>query len=187
MNLKVQTDFALRTLLYLAFTEQKATAEQIAEAYAISKDHLVKVIQQLARFGYVRSQSGRTGGVSLARPAAQINVADVVTDFEGRGGVLACVTDPTACCLEPGCVLRVQLMRAERAFFDVLRQFSVADIVGAGGGGAGGSPTGGLYNLTVRPRGGAGAGGRPPAAHAGPVAENTDLPPGGSKQGMSEV
>jgi Rrf2 family nitric oxide-sensitive transcriptional repressor len=155
VNLKTQTDYALRTLLYLAFVDDKATADQIADAYRISKDHLVKVIQQLAKHGYVRSQSGRTGGVKLTRPAAEINVADVVADFEGRAGVLGCVTDPTFCCLEPGCSLRSQLIRAEKAFFDVLRESTIADMLkSAGPLAVAGPPEGGLYNLTVRPRGG---------------------------------
>ena len=49
MTLKTQTDYALRTLLYLAFVGEKVTVDSIARAYGISKDHLVKVVQQLAR------------------------------------------------------------------------------------------------------------------------------------------
>jgi Rrf2 family nitric oxide-sensitive transcriptional repressor len=153
VNLKTQTDYALRTLLYLAFVDEKVTAERIAEAYKISKDHLVKVIQQLARLGYVRSQSGRTGGVRLAKPADKINVADVISDFEGRGGVLACVSDPTVCNLEPGCLLRVQLIKAERAFYETLRPFTIADLIKPARGAGTGAPGGGVYNLSVRPRG----------------------------------
>jgi Rrf2 family nitric oxide-sensitive transcriptional repressor len=149
VNLKTQTDYALRTLLYLAFVDEKVTAERIADAYRISKDHLVKVIQQLARLGYVRSLPGRTGGVKLAKPAGQINLADVISDFEGRQGVLACVSDPTVCNLEPGCLLRVQLIKAERAFYDTLRPFTIADLIKPARRAETDSPAGGMYNLGV--------------------------------------
>ena len=151
MNLKTQTDYALRTLLYLGFVGDKTTVDAIAQSYRISKDHLVKVVQQLVRMGYVRSQAGRTGGIRLARGPEQIVVADVVADFEGRNGVLACVTDPGCCVLEPGCALRTVLIRAESAFYDTLKGVTIADLVRRPAAGEVGA--GGLYNLTVRPRG----------------------------------
>jgi Rrf2 family nitric oxide-sensitive transcriptional repressor len=151
VTLKTQTDYALRTLLYLGFVGEKVTVDAIARAYGISKDHLVKVVQHLARLGYVRSQSGRTGGVRLAKLPEQINVADVVADFEGRAGVLPCVSEPEVCVLEPGCLLRTMLMQAESAFFAVLRKATIADLVRAPAA-AEAAQLGGLYNLTVRPR-----------------------------------
>lgn len=156
MNLKTQTDYALRTLLYLGFVGDKATVDVIAQSYRISKDHLVKVVQQLVRMGYLRSQAGRTGGIRLARPAEQIVVGDVVADFEGRNGVLRCVTDPACCVLEPGCALRTVLIKAEVAFYDTLKGVTIADLVRRPAPGAAGA--GGVYNLTVRPRGVAGGG-----------------------------
>ena len=150
MNLKTQTDYALRTLLYLAFVDQKVTAERIADAYGISREHLVKVIQQLARLGYVRSIPGRKGGVQLAKAPGQINVAEVISDFEGRGGILACVSDPSVCNLEPGCLLRVQLIKAEKAFYETLRPFTIADLIKPSSQEGGGAQSGGLYNLRVR-------------------------------------
>jgi Rrf2 family nitric oxide-sensitive transcriptional repressor len=153
VNLKTQTDYGLRTLLYLGFVNEKVTVDAIATAYKISKDHLVKVVQQLVRMGYVRSQSGRTGGIRLAKATNQINVADVVKDFEGRSGVLPCVGEPMVCVLEPGCLLRTKLIEAEQAFYATLSNLTIADLVGPPAGqGAVPTPTGGLYNLRVRPR-----------------------------------
>src|SRR5437762_768576 len=111
MNLKVHTDYALRTLLYLAHRQQQASVDEIARAYEISKDHLFKVVQQLVRFGYITSKPGRNGGVKLRRDAAEIRVDRVVADFEGRHGVLECVENTGVCGLEPGCALRVQLIK----------------------------------------------------------------------------
>ena len=129
MNLKVHTDYALRTLIYYSHCQEQAAVDEIAKAYGISKDHLFKVVQHLVRLGYVTSKSGRNGGVKLRRDPAQIRVDKVVAEFEGRHGVLACVEDPNVCSLEPGCVLRTQLMRAEAAFYDTLAQMTIADIL----------------------------------------------------------
>ena len=88
--------------------------------------------------------------MKLAKPAGQINLADVISDFEGRQGVLPCVSDSTVCNLEPGCLLRVQLIKAERAFYDTLRPFTIADLIKPARGEGTDSPAGGVYNLGVR-------------------------------------
>jgi Rrf2 family transcriptional regulator, nitric oxide-sensitive transcriptional repressor len=82
--------------------------------------------------------------VQLAKPADQINVAEVISDFEGRQGVLACVSDPSVCNLEPGCLLRVQLIKAERAFYETLRPFTIADLIKPAQGAGTDSPAGGV-------------------------------------------
>src|SRR5215218_9650640 len=115
MNLRLNTDYALRVLLYLAQTNAQSSVEQIAVAYGISRDHLFKVVQQLSRLGYVVSRGGRGGGVRLAKEPAAINVGTVVGEIEGRNGVLGCIHDRNACVLEPGCVLRNLVIKAEEA------------------------------------------------------------------------
>ena len=148
VNLRTQTDYAMRVLLYLAYKPAQTPVEAIADAYGISKDHLVKVVQHLVRLGYVRSQSGRFGGVRLARRAEEIGVSQVIADFEGRNGVLPCVGDPDVCVLEPGCVLRNLLMKAETAFYGTFDGVTLADLIK----GNVAQRNGGVYNLTVRPR-----------------------------------
>jgi Rrf2 family nitric oxide-sensitive transcriptional repressor len=162
MLLKLQTDYSLRTLLYLGYKAASVPVSEVAEAYGISREHLFKVVQNLVRLGYVRSRPGRNGGITLARDAATINIADVVGHVEGRNGVLPCVTDPNYCALEPGCKLRHVLIDAERSFFDTLARVTLADLLAHNAA----TRSGGLYNLTVR--GGAVV---PPAAN---------LPPDGS-------
>jgi Rrf2 family nitric oxide-sensitive transcriptional repressor len=164
MNLKVQTDYALRVLLYLAHKGEQASVDEMARAYGISKDHLFKVVQQLGRLGYVASRAGRSGGVKLKKKPETVRVDQVVAQFEGRNGVLACVDDPGVCKLEPGCVLRNALIKAEDAFYETLSQLTLADVLrpndvrGAGG----------VYNLTNvtihRLPHGSGAASEPPAS-----------------------
>ena len=143
MRLTLHTDYALRTLLYLAHTGRPAPVDAIAGAYSISREHLVKVVQTLTRAGYVRTRAGRGGGVSLARDASKIKVADVVADVEGRQQVLDCVLQPRTCVLEPGCGLRRLLMQAEDAFYEVLASATIAELARPK------SRTGGLHNLAL--------------------------------------
>jgi Rrf2 family nitric oxide-sensitive transcriptional repressor len=146
VNLRLQTDYALRVLLYLAQCGEQRSVERIATDYHVSRDHLFKVVQQLSRLGYVTSRGGRGGGVKLAKEPADINVGTVVAEVEGRNGVLSCVHDPNACVLEPGCILRNLVIKAEDAFFATLSKMTIADVVRANTQ----ARTGGLYNLTIK-------------------------------------
>jgi Rrf2 family nitric oxide-sensitive transcriptional repressor len=157
MRLRLKTDYALRVLLYLAHHEARraerrdaaaagdapVSAEAIAKAFGISKDHVVKVVQDLARQGWVASRPGRGGGVVLAADPAGLRVAEVVAAFEERRGVLDCVEDPSVCVLEPGCDLRRLLMTAEQAFYDVLAGRTIADLVSRR------PRRGGIHNLVL--------------------------------------
>src|SRR5687767_1186527 len=83
MRLTLQTDFALRTLLYLATIGRRSTVAEVAGLFGISANHVAKVVNQLARLGYVRSVRGIGGGIELARPAEEIRLGEVIRDFEG--------------------------------------------------------------------------------------------------------
>ena len=128
MKLRLQTDYALRTLVLLGCEDRKMTAAEIADAFVISKDHLVKVIQELSRLGYLRAFPGRNGGVLLTRDASKISVSEVIRALEASNGILPCADDPTFCPMEPGCRLRRFLMGAEEAFYDALKTVSIADL-----------------------------------------------------------
>ena len=143
MKLKLHTDFALRVLIYLAHRDEDSSSTgDIATAFDISKNHLTKVVQDLVRTGYVISRPGRHGGIRLARPADEIDVAEVIGILEGRQGVLECVASPEVCVLEPGCRLRRRLMQAEAAFYDTLSGTTIADVASPRG-------RGGVRNLDV--------------------------------------
>ena len=145
---KLQTDYALRTLIYLAHVDGQASVQEIATAYQISRDHLFKVVQQLVRLGYVVTRPGRNGGVRLGRGADQINCGEVIAAFEGRHGLLPCVKDRDYCVLDPGCVLRGALIKAEQAMYAVLERLTISDLVGTNDT----QRSGGVYNLTIRGR-----------------------------------
>lgn len=115
MRLALQTDFALRTLLFVGARGTRATVGEIAEFYAISAHHLGKVVNQLGRLGYVRNVRGPGGGIELARAAGAITVGEVVRAFEGWNvHLLECLGVPDVCVIQPGCRLRGVLAEAER-------------------------------------------------------------------------
>ena len=147
MKLRLQTDYALRALIYLGHAGQKSTAEEVANAFDVSKDHLVKVLQQLSRMGYVRTYPGRGGGIAIARDPTEITVREVIESMEGNVGVLECVQDSSVCPMEPGCHLRRLLMSAELAFYEALGSTSIADLYR-------GRRKGGLVNLDINFGGG---------------------------------
>jgi Rrf2 family nitric oxide-sensitive transcriptional repressor len=149
MKLKLKTDYALRVLLFLAH-RQTALApddvppvpvDDVAGAFGISRDHVVKVVQSLVRSGWVETRAGRGGGLVLAADPATITVAEVVAAFEERSGVLECVERPAVCVLEPGCRLRRLLIGAEEAFYRALAGQTIADLADIKG------RKGGLRNL----------------------------------------
>lgn len=129
MQLTLHTDYGLRTLMFLAHARRRASTTEMARAFQISRDHLVKVVRHLAQLELVHTFPGRRGGVELAVDPEHVDVGDVAAALEGTDGVLACVGDPDACVLEPGCRLRVRLIQAEAAFFDALRGTTLASLV----------------------------------------------------------
>jgi len=132
MSLSLHTDYALRSLIYLAGRARRANVAEIASFYGISRDHVAKVAQELARRGFVRSLRGVGGGLELARPAAEINVGDVVLAMEGNLHLLECVATDNVCVIQPGCKLRRVLAEAERIQVEYLRGIRLSDIVEPG-------------------------------------------------------
>src|SRR5262245_39097670 len=102
MRLSLQTDYALRTLLYLATRTGRTTVADVSGFYGISAHHVGKVVHQLGRLGYVRNQRGPGGGIVLARRPAEITVGRVILDFEGSMNLLDCVSMPGVCAIQPG-------------------------------------------------------------------------------------
>src|SRR4051812_24126578 len=105
MRLSLQTDYALRTLLYLASFPERATVRQVAEFYAISADHVAKAVNQLGRLGYVRSIRGAGGGIELGRPPESVRLGELILAFEGNMNLLECVSRQGVCVIEGFCKL----------------------------------------------------------------------------------
>lgn len=129
MRLALHTDYAMRTLLFLASRPGRASAAQIAEFFKISKDHLAKVVQSLVRLGYVRSIRGIGGGIELKRKPAEIRIGELIVAFEGSMSLLECVSSENLCVIQPTCRLRTVLATAERLQLDYLNSVCLEDLL----------------------------------------------------------
>ncbi|MDQ6838397.1 MAG: Rrf2 family transcriptional regulator [Actinomycetota bacterium] len=84
MRISAKADHALRALIELGSHDAgPLTAEQLAQALDLSPKFLEGILSQLRNHGLVVSRRGAEGGYWLARPAAQISVAQVVRASEG--------------------------------------------------------------------------------------------------------
>ena len=132
MKLTRHTDFSLRALIYLGVhPDRRVAIAEISGAYAISRNHLVKVIQSLAKLGLVKTIRGRSGGVMLALPPEKIVLGQVI-----RG------TEPCFRMVEPPksnsevedvsttSGLATILGGALNSFFAQLDKFTLADLLG---------------------------------------------------------
>jgi Rrf2 family transcriptional regulator, nitric oxide-sensitive transcriptional repressor len=132
MHLSMYTDYALRALIYVALKPEGelSTIKEISDAYGISKNHMMKIVNQLAANGFVDSVRGRTGGIRLARSAQEIVVGNVVRVTESDFRIAECFSPDgaAACCLTPACLLRPALAEALSAFITVLDDYTLADI-----------------------------------------------------------
>lgn len=126
MRLTRYTDYAMRVLIYLGTRPEKlCSIAEISRAYAISQNHLMKVVNDLVRAGYVTSVRGRFGGVRLGRPADEINVGAVVRHTEDGFDLADC----GACVVAPACGLTRALDEALAAFMAVLDGYTLEDLL----------------------------------------------------------
>ena len=130
MKLRTFTDYSLRVLIHVATApEGRTTIAQIAQSYAISENHLVKVVHLLGRHGLLLNSRGRGGGLALGRPASEINVGAVVRLAEGGDFPAECFEEGSTCAIASACRLAGVLADAMAAFYAVLDRYSVADLV----------------------------------------------------------
>lgn len=130
MRLTTHTDYALRVLMFLAARpDERATIEEIARVYGISQNHLMKVVNNLARNGWVEAQRGRGGGIKLARDARDITVGAVIRTTEEDFDQVECFRSTNACPITGPCQLRRSLANALDAYLAVLDGVTLASLV----------------------------------------------------------
>lgn len=130
MRLTVLSDYSLRVLMYVAATPGRlATIPEIARAFGISENHLMKVVHGLAKCGYIETVRGRRGGMRLARPAQSISVGSVLRAVEEDFALVECFGDGDSCQITSVCRLKRVLRMALDAYFRVLDEWTLADLV----------------------------------------------------------
>lgn len=134
MRLTDYTDYSLRVMLYLAVRgEGLATIQEISDAYGISKNHLMKVVQQLGELGWVDTVRGRNGGLRLFPESLQLTVGQVVRATESDFALVGCFPaengESRGCVIEPQCRLKGVLAAARDAFFAELDRHTLGELV----------------------------------------------------------
>jgi len=129
MQLTRHTDYALRVLMYLGLHPgELVTISEISAAYGISRNHLMKVVHEMANAGFILTYRGKAGGMQLAGEPATINVGEVIRRMEGNLEIINCL-EPR-CPIQTSCLLKGVLDDARNAFLAVLDQHTLADLLG---------------------------------------------------------
>lgn len=131
MQLSLHADYACRVLIYLATTEkEKSSIDDVAAAFSISQNHLVKVVHKLGLAGYIETTRGRGGGISLAHSPDEITIGKVVRDFEPHFDIVECFnSEKNTCPIIGSCGLKPWLKKATFAFLKSLDEVALADVI----------------------------------------------------------
>ncbi|WP_150427329.1 Rrf2 family transcriptional regulator [Dechloromonas sp. CZR5] len=132
MHLSTFTDYTLRVLMYLAVAKDRlATISELATAYGVSQNHLMKVVHQLSKSGIVESVRGKGGGIKLAHQPNQIRLGGVIRASEGDAPIVECFSaERNGCRIAPACRLNHILARAFDSLFEALDTYTLADLTG---------------------------------------------------------
>lgn len=129
MHLTQQTDYALRVLIYAAINNDGlVNIAEIAKVYNISKSHLMKVVTALVKGGFLYSIRGKGGGLRLGKPAAEINVGEVVRLMEPLT-IVECFGECNECLISPHCRLAGILNSGLKVFLSHLDKYTLADLI----------------------------------------------------------
>lgn len=130
MRLTTTTDYALRLLMHVALQpERLCTIAEVAQAYAISEAHLMKVTHQLGLQGWIETVRGKGGGMRLAHAPRDINLGKVVRSIEPDFDLVECFATGSQCTLTGQCRLASVLGVALQGFLAHLDGFTLADLL----------------------------------------------------------
>jgi len=120
------TDYGLRALIYMATLPagRQTNITEVTDTYGVSRNHMVKIINQLSRAGYVAATRGKNGGIRLGMDPEKIIIGDVVRKMEPLQ-----LVNCEACAITPACRLRKVLYDAVQLFLHELDNYTLADLV----------------------------------------------------------
>lgn len=133
MRLSTKGRYGVQAMLDIALyaREQHIALKTIAERQGISEHYLEQLIAVLRKAGLVRSVRGAQGGYSLAKPAEQITVGDILRALEGSLAPVDCVDElePKHCSDNEGCVTRIVWQRIRDSINAVVDSITLQDMV----------------------------------------------------------
>lgn len=130
MRLTTFTDYGLRMLMRMASTPGRAfSTAELAGEFGLSRNHLAKIMQHLARAGLIETRRGGGGGAILARPASEIMLGSIIRLLEEGQPLVECFgAQGNSCTLDGRCRLKARLRSAEAVFLAELDRSTLADI-----------------------------------------------------------
>jgi Rrf2 family nitric oxide-sensitive transcriptional repressor len=132
MQLTLYSDYSLRVLIYLGANpdDKPVTITDIAQAFGISRNHLVKVVHNLSLLGYINTVRGKRGGIRLSRSPEKINLGEVIRNTEGTFDIVECFNIASNTCpISPMCKLKGVINEAYCSFISVLDEHTLADVL----------------------------------------------------------
>lgn len=130
MKLTAYSNYALRSLQLAALkAPELIRVDDVVKVHGLARPHIVKIVHELGRAGYLETQRGRGGGFRLAKAAEEVVIGDVLRLTEGPLELVECFNqEANTCPLIGVCKLSKALQKATRAFMAVLDDLTLADI-----------------------------------------------------------
>jgi FeS assembly SUF system regulator len=129
LKLTKKADYGLIALKHLAVhSPESSSAKEIAETYGVPSPLLSKILQKLAKNGFLRSEQGTNGGYKLARDAREITALEVIRCIDGPIFLTACFTEHGYCCHTDKCIVRDPLQKVHEGILRLLASISIADM-----------------------------------------------------------
>lgn len=130
MRLTSFTDYSIRVLIYLAVShDEQPTIREIAERFDVSRNHLMKVVHELSKRGYLTALRGKHGGLRLNIAPVDINIGKLISELENDLALTECLGNNNQCILTPACELKTILAEALQSFFATLDEYTLEDIL----------------------------------------------------------
>ncbi len=130
MELSLFTDYSLRALIFAGLHPHRVvTVREMAEAFRISENHLIKITHRLGKLGYLETRRGRAGGFLLARDPGEICLGEVVRATESLALVECLGPTGGRCPITPVCQLKRVVAEARDAFLATFDRYTLRDIL----------------------------------------------------------
>lgn len=129
LKLTKKADYGLIALKHLAVNgPESSSAKEIAETYGIPVALLSKILQKLAKQGFLVSEHGTNGGYRLAREAKEITALEVIRTIDGPIFLTACFTEHGYCCHTDKCIVRDPLQKVHEGILRLLASITIGDM-----------------------------------------------------------
>lgn len=129
LKLTKKADYGLIALKHLAVhPDASASAKEIADRYGVPLPLLAKILQKLAKNGFLKSEHGTNGGYRLAREANAITVLEIIRFIDGPIILTSCFTEHKPCDQSERCTVREPLRRVHEGILNLLNSITIADI-----------------------------------------------------------